>query len=218
MEEDDSLESLDRIVRLESLSRSEGARTDGRHDVFDTTENLTSTDSQLHTVQFNESTPVISNYANISRIPKTVMMPTAGIKVIIKWPNISLVDIETFPYRNIFSLIIRLVGTIQNRLFCLVVHLHFVSTNSPSSGRNSLPATMLNYRLARVFCVLVFRWIIPRGMKTIHCMTIQNMVSELAHGTTIMEATSITTKFSSTVLLSFHPFHNTSNKLDFLIQ
>ena len=102
MEEDDSLESLDRIVRLESLSRSEGARTDGRHDVFDTTENLTSTDSQLHTVQFNESTPVISNYANISRIPKTVMMPTAGIKVTLNSPNISLVDIETFPYRNIF--------------------------------------------------------------------------------------------------------------------
>jgi len=76
IEEDDSLESFGRIVQ----SRTE----DGRDPIYipDLTPNLNVPDSPLQTVPaFNESTPAISNFANISRIPRTIMMPTSGSKV-----------------------------------------------------------------------------------------------------------------------------------------
>jgi len=70
IEEDDSLESLNRIVRLES--QNENVRTERAVQHLDLTDTFNG--------QFTESTPVISNYANISRIPRTTVMPISGVK------------------------------------------------------------------------------------------------------------------------------------------
>ena len=88
IEDDDSLESLEKIVQFtenDGMSQNEQARdfSDRRDDLIDTSHVAPPSDRLPNEETFNETAPIVPNYANISRIPRTTIYKSrdAGKKV-----------------------------------------------------------------------------------------------------------------------------------------